>query len=104
MPPSGLSAALSTTIAKQASTGLQLAATLLSPESEPRPARELRSGDVRPEDGYSRGRQAREEVGRRWTAFAQLMERQGQHAGTAWVRRFVDRTPPARTARGLVAE
>src|SRR5258707_3044677 len=104
MPPSGLSAALSTTFANQASTGLQLAATLLSRESEPRPSRELRSGDVRPEDGYSRVRQTREEVGRRWTAFAELMERQGQHASTAEVRRFVDRMPPARTDREFIAE
>ncbi|MFL6605666.1 MAG: relaxase/mobilization nuclease domain-containing protein [Steroidobacteraceae bacterium] len=67
-------------------------------------ARELRSGDVRPENGYSRVRQTRQEVERGWMAFAQLMEREGQHEAAAQVRRFVDRMPPARTDRQLIAE
>jgi hypothetical protein len=42
-------------------------------------ARELRSGGVRPESGYSGVRQTRQEVERGWMAFAELMEREGQH-------------------------
>jgi hypothetical protein len=67
-------------------------------------ARELRSGGVRPEDGYSRVRQTRQEVERGWMAFAELMEREGQHNAAAQVRRFVDRMPPARTDRQFVVE
>jgi hypothetical protein len=67
-------------------------------------ARELRLGDVRPENGYSRVRQTRQEVERGWMAFAELMERDGQKAAAAEVRRFIDRMPPARTDRQFMAE
>jgi hypothetical protein len=67
-------------------------------------ARELRSGGVRQEGGYSRVRQTRQEVERGWMAFADLMEREGQHDAAAQVRRFVDRMPPARTDRQFIAE
>jgi hypothetical protein len=67
-------------------------------------ARELRSGGVRPESGYSRVRQTRQEVERGWMAFADLMEREGQHDAATEVRRFVDQMSPARTDRQLFAE
>lgn len=67
-------------------------------------ARELGSGGVRPENGYSRMRQTRQEVERGWMAFADLMEREGQYDAAAQVRRFVDRMPPTRTDRQFIAE
>ena len=67
-------------------------------------ARDLRSGGVRPEGGYSRVRQTRQEVERGWIAFADLMEREGQHDAAAQVRRFVDRMPLAQTDRQFIAE
>jgi hypothetical protein len=67
-------------------------------------ARELRSGGVRSETGYSRVKQTRQEVVRGWMVFAQLMEREGQHDTAAQARRFVDQMPPARTDRQWIAE
>jgi Relaxase/Mobilisation nuclease domain len=67
-------------------------------------ARELRSGGVRPEDGHSRIVQTRRGIEQGWRAFAELMERQGQHNLAAHVRQFVERMAPPRTDRQLMAE
>src|SRR5262249_32617296 len=67
-------------------------------------ARELDSGEIRPEHGYGRVQQTRREVERGWIALAEEMEQQGQHDVAARFKGFVDRMPPLRTDRQLIAE
>ncbi len=67
-------------------------------------ARELRSEDFRPESGHPRLKQTRQEVERGWLAYAEMIERQGQHHAAAQVRQFLERMPPVRTDRQWIAE
>lgn len=64
----------------------------------------LHSGVLLPEHGQARLRQTRGEVERGWLAFAEFMERAGQHDAAVQARRFVDRMPPPRTDRQWMAD
>jgi type IV secretory pathway VirD2 relaxase len=67
-------------------------------------ARELNSGRARPELGQARLRKTRQEVERGWIAIVERIERAGRPDVAAQVRSFLDRMPPVRTDRQLMAE
>lgn len=67
-------------------------------------ARTLPSGQFRTDTGSLKLSQTRQDVGRGWLGFAELMEREGDLATATHVRRFVARMPPARTDRELIRE
>src|SRR6202048_2465878 len=66
-------------------------------------ARELASGGLRSEPGRERLGDTRRDVVRGWNAMAQLLDEQGHRELATVVRRFVERMPPARTEKEVIA-